>query len=171
MVRRSSRSPCGQAARRDRPSRPPVSLQLHQLFVRRRPLVDPQANHRRRQRRRRIRNGAQHQNRWYAYAAMFFREMTPFPRNDPLPTLPGRKLACPRGGRLRNGLRDVEVARPSPSHRQQTTRFSPPLFQSSRKIRLFFGAAWPCSRLLGRACMTKALISCAKMNLRFFKKK
>ncbi len=57
-------------------------------------------------------------------------------------TLPGRKLARPtaRGGLLRSGLQDVEVARPSPSRRLQTIRFAPPLFQVqiSKKIRWFF---------------------------------
>ncbi len=60
-----------------------------------------------------------------------------FPEMTPFPTLPGRKLARPRGGRLRSVLRDVEVARPSQSRRPQTIRFAPPLFQTSRKIRWF----------------------------------
>ncbi len=51
-----------------------------------------------------------------------------YPEMTPFPTLPGRKLARSRGGRLRKGLRDVEVARPSPSRHPQTTRFAPLLF-------------------------------------------
>jgi hypothetical protein len=50
----------------------------------------------------------------------------------PFPTLPGRKLAFPRGGRLRNGLRNVGVARPSSSRRQHTCRFAPLLLRFSR---------------------------------------
>jgi hypothetical protein len=49
----------------------------------------------------------------------------------PFPTLLGRNLPFTSGIRLRNGLRDVEVARPSPSQRPQTIRFAPPLFQFS----------------------------------------
>jgi hypothetical protein len=77
----------------------------------------------------------------------------------PFSTLPGRKMACPRGRRLRSGLRDVEVARPSSSRRQKTIRLAPPLFQFSRKIRWVFGSTQPGSRPLGRARMVKALIS------------
>jgi hypothetical protein len=137
VVRRSSCSPGGRgspAAQRDCPSRQLVSL----LFVPRQPLVDRQANHRRRQR---LRNGVQQQNHWYAHASFFCGARTDSPEMTLFPTLPGRKLARPTSRRLRNGLRDVEVAtlaRPSPSSRPQTTRFAPPPFRISRKFRSFF---------------------------------
>ncbi len=34
----------------------------------------------------------------------FLEKRPPSPEMTPFPTLPGRKLACPRGRRLRNGL-------------------------------------------------------------------
>jgi hypothetical protein len=55
--------------------------------------------------------------------------------SNPSPPLPCRNLACLRGGRLRNGLRDVGVARPSSSRRQYPCRFAPLLLRFSRKFR------------------------------------
>jgi hypothetical protein len=132
VVCRSSRPRGGRgspAARGDRPSRPLVRLPLHLLFGSRRPLVDRQANNRRR---RRLRNGAQHRNHGYAHASFFSGARTASPEMTLFPTLPCRYLAHPRGGLLRNGLLDVEAARPSPSRSLKTTRFAPPLFRISR---------------------------------------
>ncbi len=73
-------------------------------------------------------------------AASFFSRVAVL---NPSPTLPRRKLALPRGRRLQNGLRDVGVARPSPSRRQHTCRFAPLLLRFSRTICPFWlGPAW-----------------------------
>jgi hypothetical protein len=110
-VRRTNSAPGGRgspAPRRHRPSCPQASRLVQPVEWN----VHRQANH---QRRRQRRNGVQPQKRRYSHAASWrFPEMTPFP------TLPGRKLARPRGRRLRSGLLDVEVARPSPSRRLQS---------------------------------------------------
>ena len=151
VVRRSSRSSCGRgspAARRDRPSHPLVSLPLHLLFVLRRPLVDRQANHRLR---RRLRNCAQQRNHGYAHASFFSGARTVSPEMTLFPSHPGKKLARPRGG-LRNGLRNVEVARPSPSRRLQITLFTTPLFRISRNFQTFLSSAQPSPRPLRSNC-------------------
>jgi hypothetical protein len=69
----------------------------------------------------------------------------------PFPTLPGRKLACPRGGLLRNDLRDVAVARSGPSRRQHTCRFAPAFTILEKKF-VHFGSAQPGRAQLVRAC-------------------
>jgi hypothetical protein len=96
-------------------------------------------------------------------AASFFSRVAVL---NPSPTLPRRKLALPRGGLLHSDQRDDEVARPSSSRRQHTSRFPPLLLQFSRKNRL-----WPS---LARLCLSqpahvavKSLISrifCVKMS-------
>ncbi len=86
-----------------------------------------------------------------------------FPEMTPFPTLPGRKLACPRGGRLRNGLQTSEwqgLAHLAGS----TPAGSLPSFYDSREKFVHFGLAQP-----GRARLFRAR-ACRGQNSDFKKK-